>query len=208
MSPIEDIFATRLGGPARISWNSVTCAATRSGTPLGESRCRRPSGRQQGETVMNPIAAGVAGALISGMAVYTMGAKAAQVDAFTPTAAPVQTVGAQFVPAANYSTALRPIATPAITQSIDTPRPTVVSTRRAPARQRSIDRAVVNEDRVPVREGAGRPGHSWAKTAMIIGGSAAGGAGVGGIVGGKKGAMVGAAIGGGAASIFEATRRD
>ena len=48
---------------------------------------------------------------------------------------------------------------------------------------------------------------SWGKTAMIIGGSAAGGAGVGGIVGGKKGALIGAAIGGGAASIYEATQR-
>ena len=33
------------------------------------------------------------------------------------------------------------------------------------------------------------------------------GAGVGGIVKGKKGALIGAAIGGGAASIYEATRR-
>ena len=31
--------------------------------------------------------------------------------------------------------------------------------------------------------------------------------GVGGIVGGKKGALIGAALGGGAASIYEATRR-
>jgi hypothetical protein len=38
---------------------------------------------------------------------------------------------------------------------------------------------------------------------MIVGGSAAGGAGVGGIMGGKKGALIGAAIGGGAASIYE-----
>jgi hypothetical protein len=42
---------------------------------------------------------------------------------------------------------------------------------------------------------------------MIIGGSAASGAGVGGIVNGKKGALIGAAIGGGAASIYEATRQ-
>jgi hypothetical protein len=42
---------------------------------------------------------------------------------------------------------------------------------------------------------------------MVIGGSAASGAGVGGIVKGKKGALIGAAIGGGAASIYEATRR-
>jgi hypothetical protein len=48
---------------------------------------------------------------------------------------------------------------------------------------------------------------SWGKTAMIVGGSAAGGAGVGGIMGGKKGALIGAAIGGGAASIYEATQR-
>jgi hypothetical protein len=52
-----------------------------------------------------------------------------------------------------------------------------------------------------------RDDRSWGKTAMVIGGSAAGGAGVGGIVGGKKGALIGAAIGGGAASIFEATQR-
>jgi len=41
----------------------------------------------------------------------------------------------------------------------------------------------------------------------VIGGSAASGAGVGGIFGGKKGALIGAALGGGAASIYEATRR-
>ena len=155
---------------------------------------------------MNPIAAGVAGALISGVAMYTMGARTAQVDAFTPVAAPVQTVSPQFVPAANYSTALRPVATPAITQSIDTPRSTVVSRRRAPVSQRTVDRTVAREDREPVREEV-QPERSWGKTAMIIGGSAAGGAGLGGIVSGKKGAMVGAAIGGGAASIYEATRR-
>jgi len=161
------------------------------------------------KSIMNPIAAGVAGALISGVAMYTMGARTAQVEAFTPVAAPVQTVSPQFVPAANYSTALRPVATPAITQSIDTPpRPSVASTRRTPARQRSVDRAVVNEDRAPVREEDVKPERSWGKTAMVIGGSAASGAGVGGIVGGKKGAILGAAIGGGAASIFEATRRD
>lgn len=48
---------------------------------------------------------------------------------------------------------------------------------------------------------------SVAKTAMVIGGSAGAGAGVGAIVGGKKGALIGAALGGGAASIFEATKR-
>ena len=41
----------------------------------------------------------------------------------------------------------------------------------------------------------------------LFGGSTAGGAGVGGIVGGKKGALIGAALGGGAASIYEASKR-
>jgi hypothetical protein len=52
-----------------------------------------------------------------------------------------------------------------------------------------------------------KPKRSWAKTAMIIGGSAGAGAGVGGLAGGKKGALIGAAIGGGAASIYEAVKR-
>jgi hypothetical protein len=64
-----------------------------------------------------------------------------------------------------------------------------------------IRETVVTEEVAPSDE------RSWTKTAMIIGGSAASGAGVGGIVKGKKGALIGAAIGGGAASIYEATRR-
>lgn len=57
------------------------------------------------------------------------------------------------------------------------------------------------------QDDARREGRSWTKSALIIGGSAASGAAVGGIVDGKKGALIGAAIGGGAASIYEATRR-
>jgi hypothetical protein len=154
---------------------------------------------------MNPIAAGVAGALISGVAMYTMGANAAQADTLAPAAA-VQTVGAQFVPA-NYTTALRPVAAPAIAPSVQTVTRTV-STRRASAPRRTETRTVTRDGREIVRTEEVKPERSWGKTAMIIGGSAASGAGVGGIVSGKKGAIVGAAIGGGAASIFEATRRD
>jgi hypothetical protein len=58
-----------------------------------------------------------------------------------------------------------------------------------------------------VRYEPDRRKRSVAKTAMIIGGSAGAGAGVGALAGGKKGALIGAAIGGGAASIFEATKR-
>jgi len=48
---------------------------------------------------------------------------------------------------------------------------------------------------------------SWHKTALIIGGSTATGAGIGGIVHGTKGALIGAALGGGASSIYEGARR-
>ena len=52
-----------------------------------------------------------------------------------------------------------------------------------------------------------RPGRDWKKTALVIGGSSAAGAGIGGIFGGKKGALIGAAIGGGASTIYETTKK-
>ncbi|HKB09704.1 MAG TPA: hypothetical protein VKD69_03580 [Vicinamibacterales bacterium] len=58
-----------------------------------------------------------------------------------------------------------------------------------------------------VRYRVRRPHRSWGKTALMIGGSAGTGAGIGGLVHGKKGALIGAALGGGAASIYESTRR-
>ena len=50
-------------------------------------------------------------------------------------------------------------------------------------------------------------GRDWMKTAMIIGGSSAAGAGLGAIFGGKKGALIGAALGGGASTIYETQKR-
>jgi hypothetical protein len=86
--------------------------------------------------------------------------------------------------------------------------PRVVSQSTAPAR---VYRTAAPAQRVVVRETEvvedAPPQRSWTKTAMIVGGSAASGAGVGGLMGGKKGALVGAAIGGGAASIYEAAKR-
>jgi hypothetical protein len=52
------------------------------------------------------------------------------------------------------------------------------------------------------------PKRSWKKTALVIGGSAAGGAGIGAIAGGKKGALIGAAVGGGAGTVYELLKRD
>ena len=146
---------------------------------------------------MKPIAAAATGALISGVAMYTVGARTATVDAFTQAPALVQTADGQYVPA---------------TQLATVPTAQLVSQRQVVSRPASTPRRTVNRtapaqsQRVVVREEAPKE-RSWKKTAMIIGGSTASGAGVGAIVGGKKGALIGAAIGGGAASIFESTKR-
>jgi hypothetical protein len=50
-------------------------------------------------------------------------------------------------------------------------------------------------------------GPTWQKTAMVIGGTTAAGAGLGAIFGGKKGALIGAAIGGGAGTLYEVKKR-
>jgi hypothetical protein len=59
----------------------------------------------------------------------------------------------------------------------------------------------------PARYRTERPHRSWQKSALLIGGSTATGAGIGGIVHGKSGALIGAALGGGASSIYEGARR-
>jgi hypothetical protein len=51
------------------------------------------------------------------------------------------------------------------------------------------------------------PRRTKTKSALLIAGSAASGAGVGAALKGKKGALIGAAIGGGAASIYDASKR-
>jgi hypothetical protein len=76
-------------------------------------------------------------------------------------------------------------------------RPVVRTVNTAPARRVSS----------PSREVSRESGRSWGKTAMIIGGSSGAGAGIGGLIGGKKGALIGAAVGGGAATIYESTKR-
>ncbi len=51
------------------------------------------------------------------------------------------------------------------------------------------------------------PRRTKTKSALLIAGSAASGAGIGGALKGKKGALIGAALGGGAASIYDASKR-
>jgi hypothetical protein len=153
-------------------------------------------------------AAGI-GALIAGLGMYAVGTRANQ-DPFAEMPAYVQTVDGRYIQVPNakavgyapmgfapgYNTALQPAAQPMVIGQAPAPR-TVYRTAAAQPVQ----------ERVVVQERVTQPRRTWAKTAMVIGGSSAAGAGVGGLMGGKKGALVGAAIGGGAASIFEATRR-
>jgi hypothetical protein len=131
---------------------------------------------------------------------YTVGARESRLDAFE-TPAVVQTLDGQYLTAqpASSGAVLRPVALRSVEQR-----------RTAPAQRRTVYRTAQPERETVVvereREDV-QPKRSWGKTALIIGGGAASGAGVGAMVDGKKGALIGAAIGGGAASIYEATRR-
>jgi hypothetical protein len=165
------------------------------------------------------MAAALTGALISGVAMYAIGAHAQDRFAMNPAmvgnpAMAYYAGNAQGYaqplgqPVAYLTTTPQPNAQPVYytpAPRVVTPAPQVVQRRVAAPRQtvyRTVEPAPTYRT---VEETA--PRRSMAKTALIIGGSAASGAGVGGIVGGKKGALLGAAIGGGAASIYEATRR-
>ena len=74
-------------------------------------------------------------------------------------------------------------------------RPVAYQTSRPVARRSNVQYV----ERAPER--------TKTKTALMIAGSAAAGAGVGGALKGTKGALIGAAVGGGAASIYEAAKR-
>ena len=67
----------------------------------------------------------------------------------------------------------------------------------------TVQQAPVSTTRIVERA----PRRDWKKTALVIGGTTATGAGVGALFGGKKGALIGAAIGGGASTIYESTKK-
>jgi hypothetical protein len=79
-------------------------------------------------------------------------------------------------------TAPAPRATAGSGYQTDSPRP---------ARSRSVERP---------------RGRDWKRTALIVGGSSAAGAGVGAIFGGRKGALIGAAVAGGASTIYQTVK--
>jgi hypothetical protein len=102
-----------------------------------------------------------------------------------------------------HANASQPIASAPLDDSVSVlPRPVAYS---APSRFATVSRPTTYQDR-PVRV-TRAPSRDWLKTAMVIGGSTAAGAGLGGIFGGKKGALIGAALGGGASTIYEVQKR-
>jgi hypothetical protein len=106
-----------------------------------------------------------------------------------------------------YTTALRPVAAPSVAARNERGAPWRGS--RVEDRQiaRSQREKVYEREREGVYDDDRRDDRGWGETAMIVGGSAATGAGIGGLIGGGKGAMIGAAIAGGGAAIYEGTRR-
>jgi uncharacterized protein YcfJ len=96
-------------------------------------------------------------------------------------------------------------ARPYVPMQVQTPMPAIVAQPVRAVQTIDVEEAPRQVVRRTVVERS--PRRDWKKTALVIGGSSATGAGVGAIFGGKKGALIGAAIGGGASTIFETTRR-
>ena len=93
---------------------------------------------------------------------------------------------------------------PAMAYQVSDVRPVTFETYPAPAPRRVTTSRVTQTAPSRVERTSGR---DWKKTAMVIGGSTAAGAGLGAIFGGKKGALIGAAIGGGSGTLYEAKKR-
>jgi len=106
----------------------------------------------------------------------------------------------------DMSMAAAPAYTTARAYPVSMSRPATYS---APAPVRT--RTVVSRQPVSYRTAPSEPvhhGRTWKKSALIIGGSAAGGAGIGAIVGGKGGAIKGAVLGGLAGTVYDIATRN
>jgi len=180
--------------------SSVASAAT---TPAG-TVVNCGEGRQ---AVVHPVTAGIAAQQVecvpvAGARGYTM-AYAAGATAMPVVDSPEAPVRERVV----YRTApardvyRRPTAEPAVYRTSDAEPAAYPERSSYPARSTSTDR-------YPAEERPQRSPRSWKKSAIIIGGAAAGGAGVGAIVGGKGGAVKGAVLGGVAGTIFDLATRN
>jgi len=142
-------------------------------------------------------AAVVALAGLGAVAYYSSTARASQSASVAPaTAVP----GTYLDPVANAPAAIPPA------QALAAPGAGAVA---VPVAAAPVQERVVYRDRVVYRtSAAARPRyyvHTRSKkhSAMIIGGSAVGGAGIGALVGGKKGALIGGLVGGAGGTIYD-----
>ena len=87
-------------------------------------------------------------------------------------------------------------------EQIDCVAPTAASPTPTAGSAVSAQRAQSEVPPVPRRNK-----RSMKKSALVIGGSSAAGAGIGALIGGKKGALIGAAAGGGAGTVYEVKKR-
>ena len=109
---------------------------------------------------------------------------------------------------AYYSSTAR-ASQPAVAPATAVPGTYIDPVAAAPVAAAPVGERVVYRDRVVYRtSAAARPRYyvhkrSKKHSAMIIGGSAVGGAGVGALVGGKKGALIGGLIGGAGGTVYD-----
>jgi hypothetical protein len=158
---------------------------------------------------MTRFLAGVLSVIAVGVLLIAYGLLSPRTSAFAPAnpyAHPAALTGELAVPYFNYPS--YPPAMPAYPAYQVAPQAPVYAPLPAPAVQPVRTSSVVESPRVvPVqRRVESQPRRNWKKTALVIGGSTAAGAGVGAIFGGKKGALIGAAVGGGASTIYESTK--
>ena len=122
----------------------------------------------------------------------------------------MSTATAQAQERERFANALRPMSAPSIGAGPNV-RSEQVPWRASRNGNRDVARSqrerISDRERDRVYEDDRRDDGDWGETAMIVGGTAAAGAGVGGLIGGTKGALIGAAIAGGGAAIYEGTRR-
>jgi hypothetical protein len=124
--------------------------------------------------------------------------------------------GLPYAPAYGQTVGMNGFAAPSFAVQTDAPPRTVVQ-ERVVYRDRPVARPAYRTTTRSTRTASTardssyeytRQGRSWKKSALIIGGSAAGGAGVGAILGGKGGAKKGAVLGGVGGLVYDLATRN
>lgn len=132
-----------------------------------------------------------------------------QVSVGGQTVAQVQCVGQPLMTSNTFDemSMAAPAYTTARAYPVSMSRPAVYSAP-APARTRTVASRQPATYRTASSDVPQKSPRSWKKSALIIGGSAAGGAGLGAILGGKSGAKKGAIVGGVAGTVYDIATRN